>query len=456
MTAGALDPARWQQTADPLADDTIARLLGPWTNEPPWARIADLNRQIAQWSDNTAVAAWQPPPGIAPEMGAALADYLRAGTSLPAWADAQRISRAEALFMDDGPLSCVLLFCASLPECYVVPDLAAVLHAAGQLEQHTEHRIRMTAAMIFPVMLRGGLTTPQGSGIAQVLKVRLIHATIRHLILRGEPVRALTERPVLPPLADLPGARTDLNAALFAHGWDTRADGLPCNQEELAYTLLTFSLVFLRGLRRLGIPLSRADEDAYLHTWNVVGHVLGIERSLMADRMDDAQALFARIQSAARAKPFTPDPRPALGQALMQAMERAMAFRWARPLPVLMTRHLCGATVMRELDIDARVGLLPRALFALLLGTARGIDALVRLVRPRFSLTRCFTRVLGYHLLSRLLMDQTRPLALPPRLLGQIGQTLDAWSDDPHAPRWLNALEDRLTTRGRWGTARAD
>ena len=27
--------------------------------------------------------------------------------------------------MDHGPLSCILLFCASLPECYVLPDLSA-------------------------------------------------------------------------------------------------------------------------------------------------------------------------------------------------------------------------------------------------------------------------------------------------------------------------------------------
>jgi hypothetical protein len=43
-----------------------------------------------------------------------------------------------------------MLFCASLPECYVVPDLAAVLHATGQLEERAEHRIRTTGAMIFP------------------------------------------------------------------------------------------------------------------------------------------------------------------------------------------------------------------------------------------------------------------------------------------------------------------
>ena len=131
---------------------------------------------------------WQPAPGSAdPALVETLRAYLREGCRLPAWLDPARVARAEAIFMHEGPLSCTLLFCASLPECYVPPQLAEVLHVAGQLEAHTEHRIRQTAAMVFPVMLKGGLTDPAGSGIAQVLKVRLIHATIRHLILHGDP-----------------------------------------------------------------------------------------------------------------------------------------------------------------------------------------------------------------------------------------------------------------------------
>jgi hypothetical protein len=58
--------------------------------------------------------------------------------------------------------------------------------------------------------------------------------------------------------------------------------------------------------------------------------------------------------------------------------------------------------------------------------------------------------VLGYHFMTRLLMNQTRPLQLPQPWLGQVEQMMDQWSDDPKAPRWLNALEDRLTTTGRW------
>jgi hypothetical protein len=177
---------------------------------------------MAQWRNNAVLADWQPDdPATDPALVAALLrDYLREGSRLPAWLDAARVTRAEDIFMQEGPLSCTLLFCASLPECYVPPQLAEVLHVAGQLEAHTEHRIRQTAAMVFPVMLKGGLTDPAGCGVAQVLKVRLIHATIRHLILHGDPEQMRGAWRPRSPAGPSAGGHGALHQALLAHGWD--------------------------------------------------------------------------------------------------------------------------------------------------------------------------------------------------------------------------------------------
>ena len=294
-------------------------------------------------------------------------------------------------------------------------------------------------------MMRGGLDANGGAGIAQPLKGRLIHSTIRTLISPGAPPDAL--QACLSPLAQ-PAAKPTLYQTLFARGWNVADSGLPCNQEELAYTLLTFSHVFLRSLRRLGIGLPRADEEAYLHAWNVVGHVLGIERGLMADTMEQAASLFARMQARGRSQAIAPDPRPALGAALMQTMAHSIPWPAVQPIPVLLTRYLCGRETARDLGLDGRVPLASAALFWTMLLLARGIDAVVRRWRPRFSISRTLTRVLGYHFMCRVLMGQTRPLQLPDGLLTQVDAVVNGWSDDPHAPAWLNKLEDRLTTQG--------
>jgi len=449
---GDRDLEHLRHAADPLADDTITALMGPWQEQADanLDRLVLLNRVIASWQTNADVAHWAPPDGTPPVVAEALQHYLAAASTLPDWADPARIARAERLFFEQGVLSCTLLFCASLPECYVLPDLADVLHTTGQLEQRTEHRIRSTAAMIFPVMMDGGLTTPAGGGIAQVMKVRLIHAMIRHLILHGSPVEAAASqrRVASSPLPK--NRRVGMHEALMARGWDVATLGMPCNQLEMAYTLLTFGYVYVRGMRTLGVPLTAADEDAVMHTWNVVGHLVGIPRSEMSEDVEHAALRFERMQALGRRRIPTPDPRAPLARALMQTMAGVLRLRILQPLPVLLTRLLCGRAARKDLHLNDRVGLLARTLFRLGLGLVRVVDAVGRVFAPDFSIARLITRLIGYQLLTKLLLDQTRPLVLPERLLPQRNATLAAWSADPRAPAWVNRVERWVTSTDTW------
>src|SRR5664279_3662764 len=134
-----------QWTADPHADDTVAAAIGSLAGQERLDRIDELNAVIRTWHDNSGVAAWRPTPSQpAHAVAAVLQAYVTAAHPLPDWAEPERIVRAEATFMDYGALSVTMLFCASLPECYVIPDLATVLHSTGQLEDRAQHRIRTT------------------------------------------------------------------------------------------------------------------------------------------------------------------------------------------------------------------------------------------------------------------------------------------------------------------------
>jgi hypothetical protein len=451
-----LDAFQW--VADPHADETVAAILGPWVEGDETARfrrVDELNAVIRSWQDNRGVASWRPDTGqSASHLGEPLQKYLTVAQALPEWADRERIARAEKLFMDYGALSVTMLFCASLPECYVIPDLAAVLHATGQLEDRAEHRIRTTGAMIFPVMMNGGLTSPEASGIAQILKVRLIHATVRNLILRGSPQAAVSAKPI----AAIHPADS-MSRALHVCGWDLERCTIPNNQDELAYTLLTFSYVFLRAMRSQGIPLAPQGEEDYLHAWNVAGYFLGIQRELMVDTMAEAEALFTRMQARGRADhaktPNTVDSRPHLGVALMQAMETVFPPGPAKAFPTLLTRRLIGPTSSKDLGLDGRVSWFAKTLFALMMAAARTLDAVMRLAFPDFSIARLITRAVGYRLTCALLMSQTRDLSVPARLRPGIRALIAGWGQDPKASPRMNALEDRFTTPGDWSALSA-
>ena len=61
--------------------------------------------------------------------------------------------------------------------------------------------------------------------------------------------------------------------------------------------------------------------------------------------------------------------------------------------------------------------------------------------------------MISYRFLTQMLMDQTRPLKLPQPVLDRVDRVMASWGDDPHAPRWVNALEDRFTVPGSWQPA---
>ena len=97
-----------------------------------------------------------------------------------------------------------------------------------------------------------------------------------------------------------------------------------------------------------------------------------------------------------------------------------------------------------------------RLAFTLGRAVTRAVDGLVRWVLPQFSISRMLTRVIGYHMLSRFLLDQTRPLGLPEQVLNPMRSAIAGWHHEPRAPGWLNRVEDALTTRGRWEPAGGD
>jgi hypothetical protein len=419
MSADQIEPAALDARlrADPLADEAINRILGAWTDGTPplprWEAIALVEREMDGWTTNGALEGWQADAATPVPVAAALEEFVRQARSVPAWADAGKIGCAEAVLTAAGPMACALLACAGLPES---------LMARTGIEQDAGDTLRGAAGLVFATMSRGGLLDAAGAGLARVLRLRLSHAITRHLIVRGNPAEALAYGAAIPAL--LPeGAGPQ--RALFARGWDLRAHGLPCNQEALAHTLLSFHYVFLRSLRRLGLGLSKEEESAWLHAWNVVGHVLGIEHGLLAGTMTEAAGLFTRLQRDTR---LAGGARPAVVPALLQTMRGAFAARALEALPVLVARRLCGRATARSLGLDGQVSWFSRALFALGMGAARVIDTVVRLPSPGVSIARLVMRILGYR------------LALP-----ILGAALPRdWDLDPQAPRWIQAIEGRF------------
>ncbi|MDX1433139.1 MAG: oxygenase MpaB family protein, partial [Gammaproteobacteria bacterium] len=211
--------------------------------------------------------------------------------------------------------------------------------------------------MVVDVMADDALFTPGGAagpGLRAVVKVRLMHAIIRELIMRRSEIAA----PLAAAQANGGAAGDTPREAFFARfvtpqgfdaqhpePWNTVRDGVPINQEQLAATLLTFSWVTLKAIRQFGVRIESDEERAFMHRWNVIGHLLGIDDAITT-RLDDtaqAHALFEKMM--ARNRRATVDG-PELARALIGYLESNIAQR----APIF--SRLGGKRVVRILTRD--------------------------------------------------------------------------------------------------------
>ncbi len=299
-TNETLQPLR--SVGDPLADAVITELFAD-------GGVDAMNALMREF-----VANEHPVPASLP---APVRDYLEQSSLLPAWADQAMIDAGSDVFWRFGPRIILILCCYSLPFCYLGKNGVPVLALTNRLGSNSRRRIVETAQMVVDCLHTGGLTSPQGRGRLTIQKVRLMHAAIRRL--------APTAPTYLPEF------------------------GMPVNQEDLAGTLMSFSWIGIDGLLKLDIPLTAHDQQAYLHTWNVIGHMLGVQDGLLPATPAEAKALTNAI--AVHQFGPTQDAKD-LTAALIDMMAHVLPGNIFDHVPSLMIRYFLGKQQASWLGVE--------------------------------------------------------------------------------------------------------
>ncbi|MEO8794650.1 MAG: oxygenase MpaB family protein [Daejeonella sp.] len=190
-------------------------------------------------------------------------DWIKNFTEYPAWADKKKLKTGSDFFNRYAETIMNLLGLLSLPYCYAAADGARVLSLSERIKYDAENRLTETASFVWDLMAPDAFSE-NGKAFASILKVRLIHASIRYYL---------------------------SNSKEWNPDW-----GTPVNQEDMAGTNLSFSLIVIRGLRKLGIAVSHADQESFLHLWNFVGHFLGLTDQLLPENGLAANNLEQQIR----------------------------------------------------------------------------------------------------------------------------------------------------------------
>ncbi len=238
-----------RRRGDFFSDTLINKIFADEAQKAAFKSLLDsltLNQQLHQLDDFYAIK-----------------EVFARAAKLPDWAEPKLMQQGATFFALHATAIMNLLGLLSLPYCYAAADGARVLDLSERIKNKPEHRLNETADFVWDVMAPNAFK-PEGKGFVSILKVRLLHAAVRFYTTKS-------------------GKWND--------DW-----GLPVNQEDMAGTNLSFSLLVVRGLRKFGLTIAYAEQQAFMHLWNVIGYLSGVDETLLPGTGKEALLLEEGIR----------------------------------------------------------------------------------------------------------------------------------------------------------------
>lgn len=229
---------------DPLADSAVAAL-------------SDSDRSSRMRVIEAALE------GDLASVPAPLRDLVTRAGVIPPWLDWERLRRAHDVFLRPGFLGGLVLGLRSLVHGYAAPAGNKPLAFSGRLKERADRRLAETGKFVTAVTALDGLR-PGALGWKLVLRVRLMHAEVRRLV-------------------------------LASGRWSHEAYSEPINQHDMLATILLFSSVFIDGIRLLGVDVTPTEADDFQHLFRWVGELIGVEPALLPATHAEATRLGAFI-----------------------------------------------------------------------------------------------------------------------------------------------------------------
>ncbi|QIS03226.1 DUF2236 domain-containing protein [Nocardia brasiliensis] len=233
---------------DPEADQVVAALLERH-------EVAGVNDALRTWTRNS-----QPLPA---ELPTELRDFMEYARRLPPWTDQGKLGTAIEFNKKRGLYLGVLYGLASGMMSTVIPKEArAVYYSKGGHD--LKDRISKTAKLGYDIGTANAYA-PDGEMVVTCVKTRLVHAAVRHLL------------PQSP------------------HWMHAAAEDIPISQNDLMVTWHSLPTTVMKHLRAWQVPIPAHESEAFLHSWQVCAHLLGVRDEYIPGSWSEADAQAAQV-----------------------------------------------------------------------------------------------------------------------------------------------------------------
>ncbi|MEW1840040.1 oxygenase MpaB family protein [Nonomuraea angiospora] len=225
----------WDDVADPLLASLFDRGV-----------IPEVNRLLYDWNRND-----QPLPAGLPED---LRAFIEQARQLPSWADPAMLDAGARFHALKGNYIVVLTIVGAGMLATAIPKEArAVYYSAGGAD--LKDRIAKTNILAYAVRPQNAWGAG-GTAVVEAVKTRLVHAAVRHL-LKSSP------------------------------HW---SGPIPISQEDMLVTWHTLATYSMRGMREWKVRISPTEAAGYLHSVQMLGHMLGIRDEFLPATWDSSYA----------------------------------------------------------------------------------------------------------------------------------------------------------------------
>jgi hypothetical protein len=219
--------------------------------------------------------------------------FLSRQLKQPEWLDQSQLELGSATCRRIGMFGNLVMRDMALMGGYQSSALNKPLIFTGALENGADRRLAETRKFWIDVT-RPEALRPENLGFKTSTHVRIMHSLIRRGIMKKD-------------------------------GWSNDEWGVPINQADMVITNLSFSIVFLLGLRSMGFHFSKKEAEAVLHFWRYVGHLLGIDANLLPVTEQQGRRL---LYLATLTQPGSDDDSRVLAQALRDQPLQQNKWRW--------------------------------------------------------------------------------------------------------------------------------
>ena len=248
-TARVLDPemasdyVAHTMVGDPEADYVIERLseLGP---EESWPLIeAGMNNDKDALRD-------------APSY---LRDFFKGMEDPPDWVDPSGYIPGIRMFHRNSQLVLGAFVGGVLVEGFST-NIGKSFYITGRLRDQGVRRLKQNNRHMVEIFMPGGLER-DGDGWKLSVRIRLIHAQVRHL------------------LNDSPD-------------WDTESWGTPLSSAHMGFAISAFSARLVKHLQSLGAVFNDEERESFIQVWRYSGYLMGIPETILYRNEEHALRIF--------------------------------------------------------------------------------------------------------------------------------------------------------------------